>query len=101
MAVAMVSSAYPYDPAAKDNISGPQRQSLFTDLIAFGEVKAFYNKCVRKARRDPAGAAQQMYGAADKDKEVLVRPEVMQLLGENLQQAFRLGLGVLPGTSHL
>ena len=90
-AVAMVSSAYPYDPTAKDNISGPQRQSLFTDLIAFGEAKAFYNKCVRKTRRDPAGTAQQMYGASDKDKEVLARPKVIQLLGENLQQAFHQG----------
>jgi pimeloyl-ACP methyl ester carboxylesterase len=90
-AVGMVSSAYPYDPTAKDNISGPQRQSLFTDLIAFGEVKAFYNKCVRKTRRDPAGTAKQMYGASDKDKEVLARPKVIQLLGENLQQAFHQG----------
>ena len=90
-AVAMVSSAYPYDPTAKDNLSGPQRQSLFTDLIAFGQLKTLYNKLARNLRRDPVAAVQQMYGSSDKDKELLTRPEVIQLLAANLQQAFRSG----------
>jgi len=90
-AVAMVSSAYPYDPAVKDNLSGPQRQGIFTDLIAFGQLKTSYKKLVRNLRLDPIAVAQQMYGSSDKDKELLARPEVIQLLGANLQQAFLSG----------
>jgi pimeloyl-ACP methyl ester carboxylesterase len=88
-AVAMVSSAYPYDPAAKDNLRGSQRQSLFTDLIAVGQLETFYNKLVRNLSHDPVLAVHQMYGSSDKDKELLARPEVIQLLAANLQQAFR------------
>jgi pimeloyl-ACP methyl ester carboxylesterase len=90
-AVAMVSSAYPYDPTAKDNLSGPQHQGVFTDLIAFGQLKTSYNKLVRNLRLDPEAVAHQMYGSSDKDKELLARPEVIQLLGANLQQAFLSG----------
>src|SRR5271157_2358409 len=59
-AVAMVSSAYPYDPTAKDNLSGPQHQGVFTDLIAFGQLKTSYNKLVRNLRLDPEAVAHQM-----------------------------------------
>ena len=90
-AIAMVSSAYPYDPAAKDNLRGSQRQSLFTDLIAFGQLETFYNKLSRNLRRDPVVAVQQMYGSSDKDKELLARPEIIQLLAAYLQQAFLSG----------
>jgi pimeloyl-ACP methyl ester carboxylesterase len=90
-AVAMVSSAYPYDPKAKDNLSGPQHQGVFTDLIAFGQLKTSYNKLIRNLHLDPEAVAHQMYGSSDKDKELLARPEVIHLLGANLQQAFLSG----------